>query len=283
MYVYVVLWWISSSIYSSYNRILLKNTKDVCLPLELSLYECLVMCVVEYILSKRAKIRLHPACGILTFFNTTLGNTIAVYSTVHFSQMLKFAEPILILIITSVMFKQSIEKEKLLYAFVILLGSFIYSLDTEFNVYSVMAVFSSSLRSILLKKRMATEEISNVLFDAFLTSSILCLVSLVAHECTLVWHMHFTTVVFSFLMYNMISNRILKLIDTSLHSIGKIGKRVMTILLSLVLVKEHLSVQQGIGITIMTVGMFLFVHMKRVKPPGLPTSKLTDFYSINKS
>ena len=80
--------------------------------------------------------------------------------------------------------------------------------------------------------------------------------------------MHFNIVVFSFVMYNMISSRILKKIDTSLHSIGKVGKRVTTILLSLVLVKEYLTIQQGVGVTIMTFGMYLFV---KVKKPTLPS------------
>lgn len=268
MYIYVFLWWVSSSVFSSSNRIILKNSKDVCLPLELTLYECLVTCVLEYFLSKRTKIYLHPVCGILTFLNTILGNIIAVYSTVHFSQMLKFAEPILILVITVVIFKETIEKEKFLYAFIILFGSFIYSVDTSVNAYAVLAVCSSAVRSILLKKRLVKEEVSDVLFDTFLTASILCLGLLIAYECTLVWHMHFNIVVFSFVMYNMISSRILKKIDTSLHSIGKVGKRVTTILLSLVLVKEYLTIQQGVGVTIMTFGMYLFV---KVKKPTLPS------------
>lgn len=263
MYFFIIIWWVSSSIFSSYNRIILRNSKEVCLPLKLTLYECVLTCVVEYAISKRTKINLQPACGILTLINTALGNIMAVYSTVHFSQMLKFAEPIIILFVTSIFFKESVEKKKIMFSFIILLGSFIYSTETNINEYAILAVCSSALRSILLKRRMTTEDVSDVLFDTFLTSTILCLGFLIAYECTLTWNIQLSVIVFSFVIYNMVSNRILKVIDTSLHSVGKVGKRVVTILLSLILVKEYLSIKQSVGLFIMTVGMYLFIRIKK--------------------
>jgi len=290
----IIVWWCSSAFYSSYNRILLKSdlTKktNICEALKVGFFECLLLALVEYVIEQLTKgnnkkyVFLKPICGIMTFVNTFLMNVLATSKTVHYSQMLKFSEPLLVLLFNVAFFKTKVTNRQWLYSAMIILGAIIYNMPKTKHSNTVIANFTSitpvllilnsSLRAILMKQRLAHRKesgLSNVLIDIFLTASVCHVIPLVYFKCDFTWSKQYNAVVFLFALYNFVSNRILKNIKVSLHAGGKVGKRVVSVILSIVLVKEYINLQQGIGLTIMIAGLYLFIKTKN-KNEILPTN-----------